>query len=97
MTLIVIAAATSSASAATKAFSTTTTAALRPVGLGLRLVNLQRASTQFRSVQCRNGFISFGRISHFHKPEAPGAARLPIGHDTDFFHRTMSLETRSQF
>jgi hypothetical protein len=97
MTLIVIAAATSSASAATKAFSTPTTAALRPVGLGLRLVNLQRASAQFRSVQRRHCFIGFGGIGHFHKPETACAPRFTIGHDADFFHRTMRLENRSQF
>src|SRR5579872_915218 len=94
--LIVVATASSAASTTTKLLSTTSAAAPGAVCLGLRFVDLQRASAQFGSVQRRDCFIRFGGVSHFHEPEAPGSACLPVGNDADFFHCTVSLENRSQ-
>jgi hypothetical protein len=99
MPLIVVATSPAASPTATaKALSTTTAPTTSwAVRLGLSFVNLQRASAQFRSIQSRDRFVSLGGIGHFHETEAPGSARLPVGHNADFFHRTMRLENRSQF
>jgi hypothetical protein len=94
MALIVIATAATAAPTA-KSFSTTASAALRSVRLGLRFVDLQRAAAKFGPVQRRDRFIGLGGIGHFHKPETPGSARLPVRHNADFFHRTVSLKNGS--
>src|SRR5438552_12916805 len=92
MALIIVA---TTAATATKSLSTT--AAPGPVGLGLRLVDFQRASAQFRSIQRRHGFIGLGCIGHFHKSKSASAAGLPIGNYAHVFHRTVSFEHSSQF
>jgi hypothetical protein len=94
VSLIIIApASTATAAPTTKLLPTpATTTAPRTIRLGLRFVDLQRASAQFRSVQRRNRFIRFRGIRHFHKPESPGSSGFPVGYDADFFHRTMSFE-----
>jgi hypothetical protein len=100
VTLIIIASAsaTPTAAASAKALSAATTAtALGTVGLGLRLINLQSPSAQFRAVQRRYSLIGLGGICHFHESEPAGPSRFAIGHNADFFHRTMSLEYGSQF
>src|SRR5450755_2336371 len=74
---------------------TTAPAASRTIRLRLRFVDLQRAPTQLGSIQRRDGLIGFRRICHFDKPETSGASRLTVGHDADFFHRTVSLENGS--
>jgi hypothetical protein len=99
MPLIVVAtSSTASPTPTAKVLSTTTApTASWAVRLRLRLVNLQRAAAQFRSIQSRDCFVSLGGIGHFHETEASGSARLPVGHNADFFHRTVRLENRSQF
>jgi hypothetical protein len=95
--LIIIAPASPSSTAATKPLSTATATPLGTVGLGLRLVDFQRASAQFRPVQRRDSLVGLGGIGHFHESKAAGTAGFAIGHNADFFHRTMSLEYGSQF
>ena len=99
MPLIVVATSSAASSTATAKSLSTTTAPTTSwtVRLGLRFVNLQRASAQFRSIQSRDRFVSFGGIRHFHETETACSARLPVGHNADFFHRTVRLENRSQF
>jgi hypothetical protein len=80
--------ASTSPSTAAKPLSTTS----GPVGFGLRFVNLQRASAQFGSVQCRNRFVSFTGVSHFHKRETPRASGFSVGDDVDFLDRTVCFE-----
>ena len=80
------------ASAATKSLSS----AAGPVGLGLRLIDLQRASPQFGSVQRGDGFIGLAGVRHFNKCEAPRATGFPVGHDADLFDSAMRLENVAQ-
>src|ERR1700691_3659792 len=97
VSLIIIAPPSAAAPPPAKLLSTTpTTTAPGTIRLGLRFVDLQRASAQFRSVQRRNRFIRFGGIRHFHKSKSPGASGFPVSYDADFFHRTMSFENGSQ-
>jgi hypothetical protein len=93
---IVIASATSAATVPTKALSAATAAGTWPVGLGLGFVDGQGASTEFSSVQSGDGFLGFAGVGHFHKAEATGAASFAVGHDTDFFHFSVSLENGAQ-
>jgi hypothetical protein len=95
--LIVVAPTTASTPTTPKSLSTPAAAALGTVGFGLRFIDLQSASAQFLPVQSRHGLIGFRGIGHFHKPESPGAASLPISHDAHFFHRSVSFENRAQF
>jgi hypothetical protein len=99
MPLIVVATSSPASSTTTAKSLSPTPAPSTPgtVRLGLRLVNLQRAPAQFRSIESRDCFVSLGGIGHFHETETPGSARLPVGHNADFFHCTVSLENRSQF
>jgi hypothetical protein len=78
------------------AAATKPSAAPGPFRLGLRFVDLQRASSQFRSIQGGNRFISFTSVRHFNKREPPRAAGFPVGHDTDSFDLTVCLENGSQ-
>src|SRR6266536_3073476 len=86
--LIVVATA-SPASTATKTFCTASATAPGLVRLRLCFVDLQRASTQFCSVQCRNRLVGFSGIRHFHESKSTCASCFPISHDADFFHRTV--------
>jgi hypothetical protein len=90
VTLIVIA---SSSASASKPLSTS---AAWPIRFWFGLIDGQRTSTQFSAIQCRNGFIGFTRIGHFHKRKTPRAARLPVSHDADLFHVSVRLENGSQ-
>jgi hypothetical protein len=80
-----------SASATTAKASSTTTAA-RTVRLRLRLINLQRASLEFGSVQGRDGLFGFASVSHFHEGKSAGAAGFAVGDHTDFFDGSVRLE-----
>src|SRR5262245_2156760 len=61
------------------------------------LVNRQRPSAQVSSVERRDCLLGFTGIGHFHEPKPAGAARIPVGHQGDLFHRTVYLEETSQF
>src|SRR5580692_9171273 len=96
VSLIVVTTASAPASTATKSLAATRSTAPRFVRLRLRFVDLQRAPAEFRSVQCRDSLIRLGCIRHLDEPETSGTPCLTVGHDADFFHRTVSLEHRSQ-
>src|SRR5208282_4082950 len=67
-----------------------------PVGFGFGLVDRQRPSPQFTSVQRSDRLIGFTGIGHFHKCETPRAARLPVSHDADLFDCAVCLECSAQ-
>src|SRR5579863_7871840 len=72
------------------------TAAPRALSLRLRLVDGQGSSAQIGPVERRNRFIGFAGIRHFYEPETSGAACIPVGHERDFFHRSVRFEKASQ-
>jgi hypothetical protein len=97
MSLIIVASTSAASTPAAKTLSpSATTTAPGTIGLGLRLVDLQRSASQFGSVQRGNRLISFGGVRHLHKPKASSSACLPIRDNADFFHGTVSFENSSQ-
>jgi hypothetical protein len=101
VSLIIVPASSATAATATTAAAkslpaTASTTAPRTVCLWLRLIDLQSASTKLRSVQCRDCFISFSGIRHFHKSESASASRFAVGHDAYFFHRAVCFKHRPQ-
>src|SRR5262245_35704068 len=50
-------------------------------GAFLRLVDGQRAPAEVPAVQVTDGAIGLLRTTHLHEAEAPGAARVAIGHE----------------
>jgi hypothetical protein len=92
--LVIVATATTTAAPTAKPLSAAT---LGAIGFGLRFVNLQRASAQFRPVQSRNGFIGFAGICHFHERKAASAAGFAVGDNADFFDRPVGFENTPQF
>src|SRR5215467_4992699 len=82
--------------AASASTSKTRAATSGTVGLGFGLVDRQGSSAQISPIECRDRRIGFTGIGHFNKAETSGAARVPIGHERDLFHRAMCLEDISQ-
>src|SRR5262245_53916431 len=64
--------------------------------LSSRLVDGQRSSAQISSVERRHRLVGFTGIGHFYEGETTGAARIPVGHECDLFHRAMCLKDVSQ-
>jgi hypothetical protein len=91
MTLVVIASPSS-----TPAAKPLSSAAAWTLGLGLGLIDFQRASAQFGSVQGGDGLIGFGSIWHFNKCKTAGAASLAVSDDADLVHVSVRLENGSQ-
>src|ERR1700751_763815 len=74
------------------------TVAASPWTICLRfgLIDGQRSSAHVGPVERRDGLVGFTGIAHFDKPETTGAARLPVGHETYFFHRALCLKQAAQ-
>src|SRR5262249_53837151 len=81
------------------ATSTAKTRATAPWTFRFRfgLINRQSASAQVSSVECGDGLVGLTGVAHFHEPEPPGAAGIPVGHECDLFHCAVRLEEISQF
>src|ERR1700733_11674473 len=90
MTLIVIASTAATTTAEARS-------ALGAIRLGLGLIDGQSSPAQFFSVQRSNRLIGFARIGHFDKSKASRTARFAVCYQADFFHRSMRLESSSQF
>jgi hypothetical protein len=85
-------AAVSSASSAAIA-----TAAPTAFDLGTRLVNVQSTPANLAAVHRCDGFLSIFGARHFDKAEAARSASIPVGHNADAIHLSMSLEKLAQF
>jgi hypothetical protein len=85
------AAATPAAEAASATAKSSSTAA-GTICLWFRFINLQSASAEFAAVQCRDGFLSFPSVGHFHERKSAGAASFAVGDQADFFNCTVGLE-----
>jgi hypothetical protein len=84
--------AKSAPAAAATAEASSTTAAAGTIRLRFRLINLQRASLEFGSVQGRDGLFGFAGVSHFHERKSAGAAGFAVGDHTDFLDGSVGLE-----
>jgi hypothetical protein len=90
------AAATTAASAAKPTTAAATTSTARTICFRFGLVDGQGSSAQIGPVERRNRFVSLAGIGHFDESETAGAARIPVGHESNFLHRAMGLEQISQ-
>jgi hypothetical protein len=64
-------------------------------GLGARLVNVERATSEVGAIQSRNCPIRLGRIRHLDESETARAPSVTIRHQAHTIHRTVRLEKRS--
>jgi hypothetical protein len=92
MALIVVAAAS-----AASAESLSPTAATRTVGLRLRLIDFQRASTKLRAVQRGHRFIGLSRVRHLDEREAAGAAGFAVCNNANPLDRSVRFENSAKF
>jgi hypothetical protein len=90
MTLIIV--PTAATSASPKPLSATSPPAARGIGLRLRFVDFEGATSQVSAVQCRNRFIGLAGIGHLDKCETAGSAGFPVCDNTDAFDRAVRLE-----
>jgi hypothetical protein len=86
------AATTTTAAEAASATAKSSSPAAGAIRLWFRFVNLQSASPEFAAVQCRDGFLSFPSVGHFHERKSAGAASFAVGDQADFFNCTVGLE-----
>jgi hypothetical protein len=95
-----IAATTTTAATASAVAPVAATAASTTAGaLGLRpsFVDVDRASTNLRTVQRSDGFFAVFIAGHFNESETAGATRVTIGHDANAIHLPVSFKNLSQF
>src|ERR1700687_398420 len=85
-----------SAASTTGAKAASTAASAGTVRLRLRLIDLQRSSAQFGSVQGGNGLFGFAGVSHFNERKAARAASFPVGDQADLFDCSVSLEKAAE-
>jgi hypothetical protein len=95
MSLVVVA-ATTTASAVPAAATLSTTAA-GPVCLRPGLIDLERASANFSSIQRRHGLIGFVCIGHFHEGKTARAPSFPVGDDAHSFDGSVGFKQRAEF
>jgi hypothetical protein len=93
--------ASTSATAGTPTTSGTSTAT-RPsagtaIGLGTRLINVQRAAAKLFAIQSRDGFLGFGSVGHFYECKSSGTSGVTIGDQADLIDFAVRLKQRAQF
>jgi hypothetical protein len=66
------------------------------VGLRTRLIDVQRAASQLRSVQRGNGFLGLRGIGHFDKCEPARTPCVALGDYADLLDGAVRLEQRAQ-
>ena len=101
---LVAAAASAAPAAATTvpaAISSSASAVASPASAVLsfwtRLVHIQRASANLRTVQRGDGLLSIFVDGHFHKAEAARPPGIAVGHDANPVHLPEGLEHLPQF
>jgi hypothetical protein len=96
MTLIVVAASAAGASTAralpAAATATKTLATAWAIGLRLSLVDLERATAKFGSVQGRNGLFGFAGVGHFDEGESTRPSGFTVRDHADSFDGSVGLE-----
>jgi hypothetical protein len=101
MALVVVASATAAAGTSTTA-STGTSAATAAgsagtaLGLGTRLVDIQRASAEVFAIQSGDGLLGFRGIGHFYKCKSAGTAGVAIGDHANLIDLAVGFEQGSQ-
>jgi len=101
MALVVVASTTATTGTSTAAASgtptaTTTGSAGTALGLGTRLVDIQRTSAQLFAIQSGDGFFGFGGVGHFYKCKSSGSASVAIGDKADLVDFAMRFKQSSQ-
>ena len=87
-------AASAAASAAVTASAASTAAAFR---LRPRLVDVDGASADLRSIQCSDGFFPVLVARHLYKSEATRAAGIAVSHDAHAVDLSVGFEQLPQF
>ncbi len=82
---------TSSAAASISAIAASATARAA-LGFRTRFINIQRATTQLRSVQCRDGFLSVFVARHLNESEPTRTPRLTICNNAHTIDLSVGLE-----
>ncbi len=85
-------AATAATTASAKAAATTAAAAL---GLGTRLINIERTTVEFMTIESGDCAIRFRRIRHFDEGEATRTAGVTVGYQVNSVHTTVGLKERT--
>src|SRR5437868_7941385 len=83
---------TTSAAATIAAISTAAAAARTTLGLRTRFINIQRATAQLRTVQCRDGFLSVFIAGHLNETEPTRATGLAIRKNAHAIDLSIGLE-----
>ena len=91
------AASTTSSAAATVSAIATASAARTALGFRTRLINIERATTQLRSIQCRDSFLSVFVARHLNESEATRTPRLAIRKNAHAIDLSVGLEQLTQF
>jgi hypothetical protein len=78
------------ATAATAAEAAATTAAA--LGLGPRLIDVERTTVEFVTVESRDRAIGFRRIRHFDEGETTRTAGVTVCYQVDTVHTAVGLE-----
>jgi hypothetical protein len=88
----------STVSTAVAVIPATTTAATRTAGraLGASFVYFQIASSNFLSIEPRNGLGCFRIVGHFHESESAGSPRLAVRRNVNARNLPKRLEQRTQ-
>ena len=93
--------ATAAATTVSAAIATSASSVASPasgvLGLGTRLVHVERASAHLRAIQRSDGLFSILVARHFHKAESARAPSIAVGHDADPVHLTVRLKHLPQF
>jgi hypothetical protein len=97
--LIIVASTATTARPSTAAGTSTTagTSAGTAVGLGTRLIDIQRAAAKLFAIQSCDGFLGFRSIGHFDKCKSSGPSSVTIGDQADLIDFAMRLKQRAQF
>jgi hypothetical protein len=82
--------AAGTATAATAAKAAATAAAA--LGLGTRLIDVERTTVEFVTVEGRDRAIGFRRIRHFDEGEATRTAGVAVCYQVDTVHTAVGLE-----
>ena len=92
-----IAIAASAASAITPTATTGSAAKSAALGFRTRLIHIDVAPAQLRSIGAGDGFFRLFVICHFDKSETPRLARVTVAHDGHIIDLPICLESAPQF
>jgi hypothetical protein len=96
MPLVIVASTAATAGTSTAGTSAAAGSAGTAICLGTRLINIQRAATEFFPVQGRDGFLGFASIGHFYEGKSARASGVTIGDHADLIDFAVGFKQCAQ-